>query len=163
MSNVLLLPAVVNDAAEKREEFWKSIQVIFDDCLHRPRSYVQDFKDSIGSIVQLPYKGEIIIVFNTEWHKVTKDVLYHEVKKEVGVSVLEGQLAKDFSEQIEHLKPAKEGYKRLIHFFCNSHQTICNCVYVPIGIDLGDTNLDPRPSFQYFPASTLRPVKDWQF
>jgi hypothetical protein len=154
-----MLPNRVN---QLKGEFWDSVTQLPMICGYRPSSYVSEFQDSVGSIVQLPYKGEITIVFNTEWHSITKQDLYHKIKKEVGVTILEGKLGKQFEERFK-IDPAKSGYKRLVHFFCNSNHVTWTVLYVPLHLDLGDTNLDPRPSYQYFPASTLRPVKDWQF
>lgn len=168
-TETVLLPTVVqakqNDIEKENEQkgdtFWEGITRIIDGCKSRPHSYIKALEDSIGSIVQLPYQGEVILCFNTEWHLVTRYTHYHETKKELGVSMLSAKMAKQFNNRFRG-KPEKKGYKRLFVFMCNPTQENWACIYVPVGVELGDINEDdPKPNFQYFNCQSFLPVSEW--
>lgn len=150
-------------ADKKRDRFWKGFNQLIEAIDYKPYSYANALEKSVGSIVQLPHKGDLIVCFSTTFHQII-DESKVDAKALLGVTTLipkEVEMYSRFFNRPQGYRP-REGYKQLWVFHCEETRRAWSIVDVPIGIDLGDCHKEPNPDFQYFKSRHLLPAYKWE-
>jgi hypothetical protein len=148
---------------KKCARFWNGFSQLIEAIEYRPYSYANALEKSVGSIVQLPHKGDLIVCFNTTFHQIV-DESKVDVRALLGVTTLkpkEVEMLTRFFSRPQGYCP-REGYKQLWVFHCEQDRRAWSIVDVPKGIDLGDYNKEPDPDFQYFKSSQLLSSCKWE-